>query len=243
MRFKEEVFAKIFTYITVILLLGIVIFEALTVQNERARYQEAEEEIASVQNSLKKTIDMNAVLSEKNADLEAFMKEWGPYAAFVESKEILSLKTDLFVRPDLIPIEAVDALEEKLARIDAEAEDGDGEENSKHQDSEGNKESPDDAEEEERRLNPEDFTFDNPEGEDIFLPLSTGVGDVQTCLVYTVAFHPQESLVVELLYEIDFEKQRSVIETDENGEIAWKCVSYNTGDGWIGVKQEESEEE
>jgi len=113
MRFKEEVLAKVFTYITVVLLLGIVIFEAWTVQNERSRRKEVEETIASVQDSLQKTIDMNASLQEKNEDLEAFQKEWGAYAAFVESKEILSLKTDLFVRPDLIPQEAVDALEEK----------------------------------------------------------------------------------------------------------------------------------
>lgn len=236
MRFKEEVLAKVFTYITVVLLLGIVIFEAWTVQNERSRRKEVEETIASVQDSLQKTIDMNASLQEKNEDLEAFQKEWGAYAAFVESKEILSLKTDLFVRPDLIPQEAVDALEEKMKQ-DA------GQDGSKADEDEEKKEEESPDGEEEEHLSAEDFTFDNPNGEDIFLPLSTGVGDVQTCLVYTAAFNAKEDAAVELLYEIDFEKQRSVIETDENGEIAWKCISYNAGDGWVGLKQEESEEE
>lgn len=239
MRFREEVLAKIFTYITVVLLLGIVIFEAWTVQNERSKRREAEETVVSVQDSLQKTIDMNAVLQEKNEDLEAFQKEWGPYAAFVESKEILSLKTDLFVRPDLIPQEAIDALEEKMKLEKQDSQEAD-EENPQEETSGEDAKS---DEEEETRLNPEDFTFDNPDGEDIFLPLSTGVGDVQTCLVYTVAFNTRENAVIELLYEIDFEKQRSVIETDENGEIAWKCVSYNAGDGWVGLREEEPEEE
>lgn len=228
MRFREEVLAKIFTYITVVLLLGIVIFEAWTVQNERSKRKDAEETIASVQDSLQEAIDLNASLQEKNENLEAFQKEWESYAAFVESSDILALKTDLFVRPDMIPKEAIAALEEKMrleeGQDDAAADEGEEEAV------------------EQTRLNPEDFTFDNPDGEDIFLPLSMGVGSVQNCLVYTAAFHAREDAVIELLYEIDFEKQRSVIETDENGEIAWKCVCYNAGEGWIGIAQEEGKE-
>lgn len=231
MKFREEVLAKIFTYITVIVLLGIVIFEAWTTQSERSRRKEAEETIASAQDSLQKMIDLNDDLREKNEELEAFRNEWGPFAAFVDSKEVLTLKADLFMRSELIPKEAVDGLTALLEeRAAEEASDG--------KDSAGKNEAQEETEEEAEM----EFTFDNPEGENIFLPMSTGLGNQETCLVYTAAYEKGGEHVMELLYEIDFMKQRSVVETDESGEMEWSCVAYQIGDGWQAVKGEETEQ-
>lgn len=232
MKFREEVLAKIFTYITVIVLLGIVIFEAWTMQSERNRRKEAEEMIVSVQDSLQKMIDRNDELRENNEELEAFRKEWGPFAAFVDSKEVLTLKTDLFTRPELIPQEAVDALAASLEEQAAEEAEADGKDSVKKKEVQG------DAGEETEM----EFTFDNPDEENTFLPLGSGIGDQETCLVYTVAYEREGGHVMELLYEIDFRKQRRVAETDENGEMQWRCVAYQTGDGWTAVKGEEAEQ-
>lgn len=48
MRFREEMLSKIFTYITVIVLLGGVAFEAWSLQKERQQRKETEAELASV---------------------------------------------------------------------------------------------------------------------------------------------------------------------------------------------------
>ena len=49
MRFREEVLAKIFTYITVVVLLGIVAFEAWGLSRERSRRKDAEDNAAVLQ--------------------------------------------------------------------------------------------------------------------------------------------------------------------------------------------------
>ena len=49
MRFREEVLAKIFTYITVAVLLGIVAFEAWGLSRERSRRKDAEDNAAVLQ--------------------------------------------------------------------------------------------------------------------------------------------------------------------------------------------------
>lgn len=233
MKFREEVLAKIFTYITVIVLLGIVIFEAWSTQSERNKRKEAETTVVSTQDSLQKMIDMNDDLREKNEELEAFRDEWAPYAAFVDSREVLSLRTDLFTRPQLIPQEAIDALEALLLEQNAAAqEDGEKEKSGKRQEAGTDEEEGTEME----------FTFDNPDGENIFLPMSTGIGEQETCLVYTAAYEKGGEHVMELLYEIDFVSQRRVVETDENGEMEWKCVAYQVGGGWMGIKREEEQD-
>lgn len=215
MKFKEEVLARIFTYITVIVLLGIVIFEAWSLQSERAKLKEVQQAADSLQKNLDTMISMNASLQEENKELEAFQSMWLPYAAFVESSEVLALKTDLFTRPDLIPQEAVRSVRELLL---AQQEEENGEEEA----------GPiDEAAEQE----PE-FAFDNPDGEDIFLPLGTGGALGRSCLIYTEAFEKEEGMTMELIYEVGFEEKDGSVLMDENGEVIWRCVAYNIGEGW-----------
>lgn len=221
MKFREEVLSKIFTYITVILLLGIVIFEAWSLQGERSALKQSQEDVALVQQNLDTMISMNAKLQEENKELQIFQNTWRPYAAFVESSEVLTLKTDLFVRPDLIPQEAKKAAEAFFRTA---------------QEKEGVTDTDDAAEDEEEKKKLE-FQFDNPDGEDIFFPLSMDSVNPQSCLIYTVAFEKTEDIPIELVYEITFENGNDV-ERDENGEVEWSCIAYNAGDGWNGIKGE-----
>lgn len=221
MKFREEVLSKIFTYITVILLLGIVIFEAWSLQGERSALKQSQNDAALVQQNLDTMISMNAKLQEENKELQIFQNTWRPYAAFVESSEVLTLKTDLFVRPDLIPQEAKKAAEAFFRTA---------------QEKEGVTDTDDAAEDEEEDKKLE-FQFDNPDGEDIFFPLSLDSVKPQSCLIYTVAFEKTEDIPIELVYEITFENGNDV-ERDENGEVEWICIAYNAGDGWNGIKGE-----
>lgn len=221
MKFREEVLSKIFTYITVILLLGIVIFEAWSLQGERSALKQSQNDAALVQQNLDTMISMNAKLQEENKELQIFQNTWRPYAAFVESSEVLTLKTDLFVRPDLIPQEAKKAAEAFFRTA---------------QEKEGVTDTDDAAENEEENKKLE-FQFDNPDGEDIFFPLSLDSVKPQSCLIYTVAFEKTEDIPIELVYEITFENGNDV-ERDENGEVEWICIAYNAGDGWNGIKGE-----
>lgn len=229
MKFREEILSKIFTYITVILLLGIVIFEAWSLQGERSSLKQAQEEAAAIQQNLDTMIGQNAELQEENRELQIFQNTWISYAAFVDSSEVLTLKTDLFVRPDLIPEEALAAAHARYqALLEQEAEAAGAEEKT------DSDESTADAEEsaEERKL---EFQFDNPNGEDIFFPLSIDSVRTEGCLVYTVAFEKNAELSIELVYELRFENENDAVR-DEHGEVEWNCIAYNAGDGWQGME-------
>lgn len=109
MKFREEVLAKIFTYITVLLLLTAIIFEAWTVRQERKSRAEAENEIVKLEGYIDGISEEKEQLKAENRELQAFQNIWSNYAAFMASHEVMSLKTDLFTRPDLIPKEAIEA--------------------------------------------------------------------------------------------------------------------------------------
>ncbi len=70
MRFREEVLAKIFTYITVAVLLGIVAFEAWGLSRERSRRKDAEDNAAVLQEEVENMRDINSTLKKK---MESFL--------------------------------------------------------------------------------------------------------------------------------------------------------------------------
>ena len=72
MRFREEVLAKIFTYITVAVLLGIVAFEAWGLSRERSRRKDAEDNAAVLQEEVENMRDINSTLKIENGELSAF---------------------------------------------------------------------------------------------------------------------------------------------------------------------------
>ena len=79
MRFREEVLAKIFTYITVAVLLGIVAFEAWGLSRERSRRKDAEDNAAVLQEEVENMRDINSTLKKENGELSAFRNKWNVY--------------------------------------------------------------------------------------------------------------------------------------------------------------------
>lgn len=233
MKFREEVFAKIFTYITVILLLGIVIFEAWSLQGERSSLRQAKEELDAVHQNLDTMIGTNEKLQQENEELQIFQNTWLPYAAFVTESEVLTLKSDLFTRPALIPREAVQEAEAVLTEH---------KEAQKEKDKEAEKDGSEGEEEEEEQAVKLELLFDNPEGEDIFFPISTDAMEAQSCLIYTVAFDKAEDISIELIYELVFDGNEDIVR-DENGEVDWSCIAYNAGNGWHGVEGEKDDDD
>lgn len=251
MRFQEELISKIMTYFTVILLLGILVFEAWSLQRERTSRREAQESAASAQDMLDEMTSQNARLEEENEALHERLEEWEPYLSLAESEEMVSLKRELFSHPALIPDQAVEALTEELAQERAEEQESPAEESQT-------------AAEEEETESELVFEFHKDGGEPVFFPLSTQVVDADNCLIYTVAYEKTSGRKLGLLYEVDLDwireessAQKSFEEEAENepfregnaGEESeeeaagpeipggWICVAYNTGSGWNGVEE------
>ena len=124
MRFREEVLAKIFTYITVAVLLGIVAFEAWGLSRERSRRKDAEDNAAVLQEEVENMRDINTTLKKENGELSAFRNKWNVYVSSLTSSEVLELQHDLFMRTDLIPQEAKEEIAEREAGLLAEETDG-----------------------------------------------------------------------------------------------------------------------
>lgn len=215
MRFREEMLSKIFTYITVIVLLCGVAFEAWSLQRERQQRRDVETQLASAKESLQEMEDRNGKLNAENTELAAFRERWKLYASSLENSEVLSLQSDLFVRTDLIPQEAQEEIE---AAKKEEAEEG-GEK----------KDTGEEAV----------FTFDNPDGDNIFLPVSANSGEGENCLIYTVAYEEDGTHKIELLYEIVLDEKGKIARRDKNGEVEWSCIAYQAGEGWKAAKGEE----
>ena len=220
MKFREEVFAKIFTYITVIALLGVVVFEGLKLYETKVLLSDTDNQLAAAWEELQYANEINVKLEEENANLSAFMTQWGSYAAIVEENEVLTLKEDLFSRPDLIPDDVSDSILKYTEELQKE-------------------DTKDNAKKKKEKETTVDFSFDNPNGDNIFLPLNTGLGENGNCLVYTIAFWDEEKMYAELIFEIDLTEQKTIAERDENGELNWICIAYNVGEGWVGVRMEE----
>ena len=124
MRFREEVLAKIFTYITVAVLLGIVAFEAWGLSRERSRRKDAEDNAAVLQEEVENMRDINSTLKKENGELSAFRNKWNVYVSSLTSSEVLELQHDLFMRTDLIPQEAKEEIAEREAGLLTEETDG-----------------------------------------------------------------------------------------------------------------------
>ncbi len=217
MRFREEMLSKIFTYITVLVLLGGVAFEAWSLQKERERRSEVETQLVSAEENIQEMVDLNGRLNKENADLTVFRDRWKLYASSLGNSEVLSLQTDLFMRTDLIPQEALDEVE-AAKREKPEKEEG------KQKEDAGRKSA---------------FTFDNPTGDNIFLSVSANSGDGENCLIYTVAYETDGTRKIELLYEVVLDEKGKIARRNKDGEVEWYCIAYQTGEGWKAAKGEE----
>ena len=226
MRFREEVLAKIFTYITVAVLLGIVAFEAWGLSRERSRRKDAEDNAAVLQEEVENMRDINSTLKKENGELSAFRNKWNVYVSSLTSSEVLELQHDLFMRTDLIPQEAKEEIAKREAGLLTEETDG----KSTSEQSSSKSKTTDNART--AKIVVGEYSFDNPNGENIFLPVSANTGDGENCLIYTAAYEEEGSHVIELLYEITLDESGTIARRDTTGEVEWYCVAYQAGGGW-----------
>ena len=229
MRFRAEVLAKIFTYITVAVLLGIVAFEAWGLSRERSRRKDAEDNAAVLQEEVENMRDINSTLKKENGELSAFRNKWNVYVSSLTSSEVLELQHDL------IPQEAKEEIAEREAGLLAEETDG---KSTSEQSSSKNKTSKTDTKSKTTdnartaKIVVGEYSFDNPNGENIFLPVSANTGDGENCLIYTAAYEEEGSHVIELLYEITLDESGTIARRDTTGAVEWYCVAYQAGGGW-----------
>ena len=116
MKYREEVLAKVFTGITVLVMLGIVIFEAWLLQAREKQYEELSAQAGETEDSLQRMTEQNASLEARTAELAAFREEWEPYTGYLGNEEIEKMSVNLFSRTGLIPGEAQTAFAEWIRR-------------------------------------------------------------------------------------------------------------------------------
>lgn len=260
MKYREEVLAKVFTGITVLVMLGIVIFEAWMLQAREKQYAELSAQAEETEGSLQRMTEQSASLEARNAELSAFREEWEPYTGYLGNEEIEKMSVNLFSRTGLIPGEAQTALAEWIRRqeqLKEEAAGGfgpEGSEDAPEEEADGgqteesggrgekgqsggeaSKETQEESQEE--SLSSLWLSYKSPEGERLFLPVNTG-SDGGSCVVYTAVYERMTGARMELLFGIRC-SGRTGIERDENGRIAWKCLAYRLPDGpWQGIGEE-----
>lgn len=245
MKYREEVMSKIFTYITVIILLGIIAFEAYLLQTERNKISELEEQNRQTYKDLITAREINYDLQVEKSELKKFQNQWITYAAYTESADVERYKTDLYSRINLIPEEAIADWKERKLELLLEEMKADN-----AQSEEAESADAEDDDEKEAELSVEDiedpvFTFENPKGENLFLPFGHAEDPSDQVLIYTCVYpeSKDEEGRILLMYELPLLKGRQVPRYDENNEIIWNCIAYNVGEGWIGICPEKEGDE
>jgi len=257
MKYREEVMSKIFTYITVILLLSLVAFEAYMIQKERNNRDLAQAEALQLENDLVIAREINYDLQVENSTLKLFQEEWEDYAAFSDSSVLESCRKDLLSRDELIPQQAIVAFvslqdmqlsEQNKSEETAESEDAEEENTQKTANKDTASQKEDSSVQEENAADEEPlielpvFAFHKLQQEEIFLALADPTGNNSCCLVYTTAYEEEGDAQIELLYELPYSTNKKSVCFDEHGDIVWNCIAYNIGDGWTAVQPTENEE-
>ena len=76
MNFKEDVFAKVITYITVAVLLGAMLVEAFVIYTERSEKKEIAGRLVSARASVSSLTKEKAELEAHNTELQEFKSKW-----------------------------------------------------------------------------------------------------------------------------------------------------------------------
>lgn len=213
MKFREEVFAKIFTYVTVIVLLGAILFESYVLQTERSARKELNQQLQKEQQLTEQLTASNIRLEERNLELQEFKDMWQDYSSFEDLEDVETLKEDLFSRSDLIPVDAI---------VDANIHQGAQAEN---------------IDEVHR------YSFPEEGEDATFVPFRTSDGQNEDIVVYTTANDDKQDFYIELLYTVIMEEETGEPVVNEDGKIDWKCLAYNIGKGWTPLQAREVVEE
>ena len=125
MSFREDVFAKIVTYITIAVLLGAMLVEAFVIYMERKEKEEAAAQLEAAQENISQLSELNLNLEEDREELQEFKDNWQDLVILADNETCQLLREDLAARPELIPEAAIEAsvLAEEADRLgDEEAE-------------------------------------------------------------------------------------------------------------------------
>lgn len=230
MSFKEDVFGKIVTYITVTILLASLFLEAFYIYSERKEHEELEDQIVEAEYQIADLKEYNQTLEKENNELQEFKDNWEDLVILADNEVCEQLRLDLADRPDLIPEEAIQEsiLSEEADRIVSEAADGD--------------ESADEEEADEADAIQASFAFPDPEQKDWLVPLNFGNKPSLAYLFYARAVDAERGKVIDLLYEVPVNYQSRTPKKDADGSIIWNCMAYDAGLGWQIVVEEEIEE-
>lgn len=109
MNFKEDVFAKVITYITVAVLLGAMLVEAFVIYTERSEKKEIAGRLVSARASVSSLTKEKAELEAHNTELQEFKSKWENLVILADNEFCQELREELFRRPEVIPEEAIEA--------------------------------------------------------------------------------------------------------------------------------------
>ena len=226
MSFREDVFSKILTYITVAVLLGAMFTEAFVIYRERSAREETGKQLEEALGEIRSLTQVNLNQTEEIGFLQGYRENWENRMILSDDELLEELRRDLHARPKLIPEEAVEAaVGAKLQEL-AEERELSGEE------------SP--GEEEGLTAH---FAFPVPENREWLLWLNRQEESADFRLLYACAADGENGLRLEFLYEVPLDKTGEAPLYDETNRIIWNCIAFNPGTGWQAYEPEEAEEE
>ena len=230
MSFREDVFAKIVTYITVAVLLGAMLVEAFVIYRERREQTELEAQVASAQETINDLSAQSHSLTAQVEELQEFQDKWENFVILADNEFCQEMREDLSGRPEVIPEEAVEAsllAEEADALVEGEETDATDTE----------------ADEEETELAAADFSFPSADNKEWLLPLNLGNEPSVEYLFYARAEDTERGRYIDILFEVPVQRPGGDPELDEDGQIIWECLAYDAGLGWTLYTPEEETEE
>lgn len=226
MTFREDVFSKIVTYITIAVLLSAMLTEGVFLSKERKGRQSAETQLSVTKASVISLQEQTRQLTVQNTELQQYKDLWENNVLLEETDSLRSVRTDLSKRPELIPQKAVNDCRKAIAAQKEEtlelAEDT---------------ESSDLTVPEESELYDEAvlaFSFPDASANDWLIPLNGGSNNTQpqAQLYYAIASDITRRYVIRLLYEIPTDPETGLAQRNEDGKLIWNCVAYEAGLGW-----------
>ena len=99
MSFREDVFAKILTYITVAVLLGAMLVEAFVIYMERREQERLEAEAVSAQEAINELSAQAHSLADQVEELQEFQDNWEDFVILTDNELCQKMREDLYQRP------------------------------------------------------------------------------------------------------------------------------------------------
>ena len=220
MSFREDVFAKIVTYITVAVLLGAMLVEAFVIYMERQEQTRLEAEAASAQEAVNELSAQAHSLADQVKELQEFQDNWEDFVILADNELCQKMREDLYQRPEVIPQEAQEAsaLAEEADSLGEDETDGQTEDSGQEEGSSG-------------RLSLH-FGFPSPEDKEWLLPLNLGNEPSVEYLFYARAEDAERGRYIDILFEVPVNRPGGDPVLDEDGQIIWDCLAYDAGLGW-----------